>query len=96
MTLVVTPSPGVASDQDTDLFILATINGVAQPEQDANAGPVSYPVNVGDTGTLQQQDKNVVGLSALSPTVSFGPIAEPVPTAVPQTPGAPTFTVTDP
>lgn len=95
MTLVVTPFAPVATDQDTDLFIIPTINGVLLPELDANAGPVSIPVNPGDVCSVVQQDKNVVGLSGISPAATITiPLAPP--TSVPQAPGAPTLAVTNP
>lgn len=93
VNLVVTPFAPVPSDQDTDLFIIAVINGSAIPELDANTGPVTIPVNPGDTYDVAQQDKNVVGLSGISPHVT-GTVPPAPPTSVPQTPGAPGVAIT--
>jgi hypothetical protein len=100
--LVITASPGLVADQDTNMFIIPlingvppVINGVPTPEIDGEQGPVSLTVNVGDTYDVAQQDKNVVGLSGISPHVT-GTIPAQPPTSVPQTPGAPTVAVTFP
>lgn len=101
MTAHVTPSPAVASDQDTDLTILYTLNGGPSTSLDAGAPPgivVTFPVDPGDTYVITQVDINVVGSSAASDALTgiVPTIAPPGPTSVPTTPGAPTVTFTNP
>jgi hypothetical protein len=100
VTGIVTPSPAVASDQDTDLSIIVQLNGGAGIALDAGAPPgttVSFPCNAGDTYSITQVDTNAAGQSpasaALTGTV---PTIVVPPTAVPTTPGVPTVTFTNP
>jgi hypothetical protein len=101
VTGIVTPSAAVSSDQDTDIQITVTLNGTALPMLDAGPPPgitVSFPCNAGDTGTVTQVDVNVVGDSPASAPLLFTvpTLPPPPPTAVPQTPGVPTITFTNP
>jgi hypothetical protein len=100
VTGVVTPSPAVASDQDTDLTILVALNGNPAIALDAGAPPgvtVSFACNAGDTYVITQVDVNVVGPSAASAALT-GTVPTIVipPTSVPTTPGAPTVAFTNP
>lgn len=96
MTGTVTPSPAVASDQDTDLQIIYSLNGGTSAILDAGSPPgvpVTFSCNAGDTYVITQVDINVVGPSAAS-TALTGTVPTIVtpPTAVPTTPGVPTVT----
>lgn len=109
MTGIVTPSPAVSSDQDTDMQIEVTLNGTiltsvvggaTVPYFDAGPPPgvpIKFSCNAGDTGSVTQMDVNAVGDSPLSTPLSFTvPVIIPPPTAVPTTPGVPTITFTNP
>jgi len=101
VTGIVTPSPAVASDQDTDIQILYSLNGGATAILDAGApgstNTVSFPCNAGDTYVITQVDINIIGPSAASValTGTVPTIVSP-PTAVPTTPGTPTVSFTNP
>jgi hypothetical protein len=96
---VVTPSPAVASDQDTDLQIVYSLNGAANVMLDAGAPPgtpVTFLISPGDAYNVWQIDLNVAGASAASQSVSgIAPtLLPPPPINVPTTPGTPTITFT--
>lgn len=98
MTGVVTPSPQVASDQDTDVSITVSLNGQTGVVLDAGAGgsTVSFPCNAGDTYSITQIDINAVGPSlASAPLTGTVPNIVVPPTNVPTTPGVPTVTFTN-
>lgn len=85
MTGHVTPSPAVASDQDTDLSITVAITGQDPIVLDAGAPPgtvVKFACNVGDTGSITQVDTNANGPSVASVPLNFT-VAEPGPVGVP-------------
>lgn len=95
MTGTVTPSPAVASDQDTDIQILVALNGAAPLVLDASAAgsTVSFPCSAGDTYSITQIDFNVVGPSVASlPVTGTVPTIVVPPTAVPTQPGVPSVT----
>ena len=99
MNAVVTPSPAVASDQDTDLQIVYSLNGAANVMLDAGAPPgtpVTFLISPGDAYNVWQIDLNVAGASAASQSVSgIAPtLPPPPPINVPTTPGTPTITFT--
>jgi hypothetical protein len=100
VTGIVTPSPAVSSDQDTDMQITVVLNGTTLPVLDCGPPPgntVTFSCNAGDTGTIVQDDINAVGTSPSSTPLAFTvPTIIPPPTNVPQTPGQPTVTFTDP
>lgn len=100
MTGIVTPSPAVASDQDTDLKILVTLNSGTPVVLDSGAPPgvtVNFPCNAGDQYSITQVDYNAVGpsLASVALTGTVPTIVAP-PTTVPTTPGTPTVTFTNP
>jgi hypothetical protein len=100
VTGIVTPSPAVASDEDTDLQINVTLNGAALPMLDCGPPPgqsVNFACNPGDTYSITQTDVNAVGDSPVSdPLTGTVPVIIPPPTNVPQKPGVPTITFTNP
>jgi hypothetical protein len=101
VTGILTPSPAVSSDQDTDMQLTVVLNNIALPMLDAGPPPgitVTFPCNPGDTYSITQVDVNAVGDSPAGPalTGTVPTIAPPGPTAVPTQPGLPTITFTNP
>lgn len=97
---VVTASPVVTSDQDTDIQIIYSLNGGPSTMLDAGApgalNTVTFAVNPGDQYVVTQVDINVVGPSAASAalTGTVPTLPPPPPTAVPTTPGQPSIAFT--
>ena len=100
VTGIVTPSPAVASDQDTDLSVLVALNGQPAIVLDAGAPPgtnVTFACNDGDTYIITQVDVNIIGSSVASDALTGTvPTIVVPPTTVPGQPGVPTVSFTNP